>query len=114
MSRRARNCAYLRLTEEEKELARQSSLLNPLVYDGVPAVLPERRSASSSADEGLSSSPSAVHSAVPSAVPSLGKKGGKDAKGKDTQGKPPKFGEKKKKGVSYFIFLLLYFLLFSS
>ena len=112
MSRRARNCAYLRLTEEEKELARQSRLFNPLVGDDLPpAVLPGRRSASSaSADEGLSSPPSAA----PSDVPSLGKKGGKDAKGKDTQGKPPKFGEKKKKGVSYFIFLLLYFLLFSS
>ena len=102
---------YLRLTGEEKELARQSRLLNPLVDDDFPpAVLHGRRSASSAAEDGLSSSPSAV----PSAVPSLGKKGGKDTKGKDTQGKPPKFGEKKKKDVSYFIFLLLYFLLFSS
>ena len=108
MSRRARNCAYLRLTEEEKELARQSRLLNPLVEEGhPPSVLPERWSAghtSSSDDEGMSSSPSAV----PSTAPSIGKKGGKDS-----NGKRPKLGEKKKKDVRYISpCLLLLFPLF--
>ena len=92
LSRRARNCVYLRMTDEEKELARQSRLLNPLVDAGAPAVLPERLPAgktSSSAEDGISSSPSAV--------PSIGKKVGKDSKGKDSKGKSPKLGEKKKK-----------------
>ena len=80
---------YIRLTEEEKKLARQSHLLNPLVEGGCPpAVLPERWSAghaSSSADEGISSPPSAV----PPDVPSIGEKGGKDPKGN-----PPKMEKK--------------------
>ena len=72
---------YLRLAEEENELARQSRLLNPLVVDDQPpALLHERRSASSPDGEGLSSPPSDV----PSDAPPLGKKSGKDTKGKDS------------------------------
>ena len=79
LSRRARNCAHLRLAAEGKEPARQSRLLNPLADTGAPALLPERRSASSSNDEGISAYPADV---LPD-VPFLGKKGGKDTKGKD-------------------------------
>ena len=73
------------MAAEERELARQSRLLNPLVDTGAVAVLPERLSAgqssSSDGEEGLSS--------PPSAATSVG--------AKDSKGNPPKLGEKKQK-----------------